>query len=927
MKLLTALTQPVVRAQMPGEKERHARGRWLLLTRVIWIGITLLALGLYVASIPAAFASLHVLCTNAHSVCSNNGYITPGYVRALQALGFSLDTFATYEVALLIVFAVVYVTIGAVLFWHKSDDHMALFASLTLVTFPAAFNYAALSTLPSAWWLPSQFMILLGNCSLFLFFYLFPTGRFVPRWTIFLWVGAIVFWVVDGFFPTLPFRHSFLRNMLFLGFVGSLSLAQLYRYCRVSNTQQRQQTKWVVFSLSLGLGGFLGLHLSSAFFPLLLPPGPRTDVIISTAESLFLLFVPLSIGIAILRSRLFDIDSIINRTLVYGLLTVGVVVLYVLVVGYLGTLFRSRDNVLISLVATGLIAVLFHPFRVFLQRGVNHLLYGQRDEPYTVITRLSQRLEGTVAPDAVLSTIVETVAQALKLPYVALLFKQEEPFSPVGNDVNGLKNSANAPSFAQAEEQASLVQHVSERKEEPFALVARYGRLVGEPLILPLVYQAETVGQLQLAPRTPGEALTPADRRLLDELARQAGLATHAIQLTGALRHSHELLEQRVEERTRELSSLLEISHTVASTLQLKPLLCLVLDQLKTIIGYTSASIFSVEGEYLIFLDSRSPLPEKQGTQLRFPLQSLEHIWQTLTAHKTIILQDIREKTLLAQDIRMTLGDVWKTSFHDVHACLLVPLMLKEQVIGVLVLTSSEENAFTPHHATLALAIANQAAIAMENAHLYEQAQQLAAVNERQRLARELHDSVSQALYGIALGLHTAHIQLDRDPIELPGTLDYLLSLAEAALDEMHALIFELHPEALEREGLVGALFKQGAALQARHGITVQTDLCEEPDLSLTVKQELYRIAQEAMHNTVKHVRANKIELRLSQSSNEVILQVRDDGVGFDPLGSFPGHLGLHTMQERVSSLGGGLQIESSPGQGTSILIRVPEVA
>jgi len=803
-------------------------------------------------------------------------------------LGLSLDIFATYQVALLIVFAVVYTAIGAVLFWRKSDDRMALFASLTLVTFPAAFNYAALATLPSAWWWLSQVVILLGNSSLFLFFYLFPTGRFVPRFTRWLWVGATILWAVTGFFPSLPFRHSFLGNVLFLGFVGSLLVAQLYRYRRVSDAGQRQQTRWVVFGLSIGLGGFLALGLCSTFFPSLFPPGPLTDLITSTAQFLCLLFVPLSIGVAILRSRLFDIDSIINRTLVYGILTVSVVGLYVLVVGYLGTLFRSRDNLLISLVAAGLIAVLFHPLRALLQRGVNHLLYGQRDEPYTVITRLSQRLEVTLAPDVMLSTIVETVAKALKLPYVAILLQQEDTF----------------------------------------ALAARYGQLVGEPLTLPLVYQAETVGQLHLAPRTPGEALTSADRRLLDELARQAGLAAHTIRLTSDLQRSREHLEQRVEERTRELSSLLEISHTVASTLHLKPLLGLILDQLKTVVDYSGSSILAVEGEDLVFLDDRGHASEEQLMQLHFPLTHLGPLWQTMTSRESpIIIRDVREDSPLAQAFRLAVGDPRKTSFHSVRACMIVPLVLRDRVIGMLVLTASEEDAFTQHHSTLALAIATQAAIAIENAQLYEQAQQLAAVEERQRLARELHDSVSQALYGIALGLHTARIQLDRDPGELPESLNYLLSLAEAALDEMRALIFELRPEALEREGLVSALSKQGTALQARYGMIVQTELCEEPNLPLEVKQALYRIAQEAMHNTVKHARARNVELRLSQTANAIILEVRDDGVGFDPLGSFPGHLGLHSMQERLSSLSGTLQIESAPGQGTSILVQVPEAS
>jgi len=137
-------------------------------------------------------------------------------------------------------------------------------------------------------------------------------------------------------------------------------------------------------------------------------------------------------------------------------------------------------------------------------------------------------------------------------------------------------------------------------------------------------------------------------------------------------------------------------------------------------------------------------------------------------------------------------------------------------------------------------------------------------------------------------------------------------------------LIFELRPESLEREGLVAALSRQGTALQARHDITVQADLCEEPALPLKAKQELYRIAQEALHNTVKHAHASKVDLVLHRTANAVFLEVRDDGVGFDPLGSFPGHLGLRSMQERVSNLGGRLQIESAPGQGTHLLTQVP---
>jgi signal transduction histidine kinase len=274
--------------------------------------------------------------------------------------------------------------------------------------------------------------------------------------------------------------------------------------------------------------------------------------------------------------------------------------------------------------------------------------------------------------------------------------------------------------------------------------------------------------------------------------------------------------------------------------------------------------------------------------------------------------------------VRVALGEFAETIFHYVRALLYVPLVLKEQVIGMLVLNSGEVCAFTQHHATLALAIADQAAIAIENARLYEQARALAVLEERQRLARELHDSVSQALYGISLGIHTARIALDRDPGQLAEPLDYVLSLTDAALAEMRALIFELRPESLETEGLVSALTKQAAALHARHHLEVSAKLCDEPDLPLKVKQDLYRIAQEALHNTIKHARASKVNLRLVRTAEGNMLEVQDNGVGFDTTASFPGHLGLHSMRERVMNMGGTFEIESAPGTGTCICVRIP---
>jgi hypothetical protein len=201
--------------------------------------------------------------------------------------------------------------------------------------------------------------------------------------------------------------------------------------------------------------------------PLFIEPGLPAllySVADVTIVTLTYLLIPLAIGAAILRYRLWDIDLIINRTLVYGALTAEVVGLYVLVVGGLGTLLQARGNLLVSIFAAGLVAVLFQPLRDRLHRGVNRrLMYGERDDPYAVLSRLGQRLDATLEPGAVLSAVVQTVAQALKLPYAAIALREHDD-----------------------------------------GVAAAYGSPVDSPIRLPFVYQHETVGQLLLAPRAPG---------------------------------------------------------------------------------------------------------------------------------------------------------------------------------------------------------------------------------------------------------------------------------------------------------------------------------------------------------------------------------------------------------------------------------------
>ena len=388
-------------------------------------------------------------------------------------------------------------------------------------------------------------------------------------------------------------------------------------------------------------------------------------------------------------------------------------------------------------------------------------------------------------------------------------------------------------------------------------------------------------------------------------------------------------LERMVQERTHELSTLLRVSHTVASTLELEPLLGLIMDALKDVVDYDRVGTFILEGE------DRAVLLDYRGEQLSsaLPVYDLGEAYFTremLHDQKPFVLPDTTVDTQLALDFRAVTFWMEYPNRSALASAMAVPLVVKEKSIGFLHLEHPRPNFYTQHHADLALAFAQQAAAAIENARLYQQAQNLAALQERQKLARELHDSVSQALYGMAMGARTARTLLDRRSMEhdsrlaLAEPLDYVLSLADAGLAEMRALIFELRPESLENEGLVAALSKQIAALRARHNLAVEVLAFEEPSAPLEVKEHLYRIAQEALHNIIKHAQAKKVTLALTEHLGVLTLEICDDGLGFEANGSFPGHFGLRTMRERAERLNGSFEVSSAPGEGTRIRVQIP---
>jgi len=373
------------------------------------------------------YGQLQTVCLTTLDQCAP-GQLLPANVQALHQLGLSMEGYAAAVLSWDVAISLLFVLVGALIFWRKSAEWYGLFVSLLLVTFGCSGLDNSLSA-PQAVPPPLVLFTLLSLLqwpAVGVFLATFPTGRFWPRWT---WVIGLL-WLVQLLEFGLPPPYNIADWPGWLGGVnhlvvfGSTAAVQLYRYRRVYTPRQRQQTKWLLFgvamgALTVGLGDILG-----AVVPGLQAPDSPYQLLNVVFVGLEWMAIILALGVAILQYRLWDIDLLINRTLVYGTLSASVVGFYVLVVGYLSALLRTNSNLLISLVATGLVAVLFQPLRGWLQRGVNRLLYGQRDEPYAVVARLGRRLEGTLAPEAMLLAIVETVAQALKLPYAAITLKQ-----------------------------------------------------------------------------------------------------------------------------------------------------------------------------------------------------------------------------------------------------------------------------------------------------------------------------------------------------------------------------------------------------------------------------------------------------------------------------------------------------------------------
>jgi PAS domain S-box-containing protein len=389
-------------------------------------------------------------------------------------------------------------------------------------------------------------------------------------------------------------------------------------------------------------------------------------------------------------------------------------------------------------------------------------------------------------------------------------------------------------------------------------------------------------------------------------------------------KQAEERLEERVKQRTKELSLLLDVSHAVASTLELQPLLQTILEQLKTVVDYSEATLLSIQDGKIVLLDYRGTQSPAQMEKLVQVFEQGASYQQILQLREAVIVDDFHTRPPFFEVYEHLPGEHIEIPINNMRSWMGIPLIAGDRVIGILAVSHSLPNFYKSQHASLAFALANQAAIALENARLYERARSLAALQERQRLARELHDSVSQELYGISLNAQNARETLETHPGEAVEAIKMITQHAEVGMAEMRALLLELRPESLQSEGLIGALSRQVGILRANYRLIVQASFSEEPEISVERKHALYRIAQEALHNVVRHARATTTVLRMALEGRFLLLEVRDDGRGFDPGGNFSGHLGLQSIKERVAALNGTLTINSTPENGTTVSVRIP---
>ncbi|MFZ5809652.1 MAG: histidine kinase [Chloroflexota bacterium] len=399
--------------------------------------------------------------------------------------------------------------------------------------------------------------------------------------------------------------------------------------------------------------------------------------------------------------------------------------------------------------------------------------------------------------------------------------------------------------------------------------------------------------------------------------------------MTDQLKELINSLEQRVEERTRDLQNAnkelnqralqLETSAKVArditSILNIDLLLKRVVELIQESFDFYHVQVFLLEKE-----NNKLVLGASSGDR------KIQHHQIPIDGRSLNSLAILSGNTQVANEVEQTPNFLYDDGLPDTQSEVVIPLRVGGQAIGTLDIHNNQAYAFKDEEIMVLQSLGDQIAIAIENARLYNQSRDLAVLEERNRLARELHDSVTQSLYSLMLLTEGWRRTLNgQEKVDIESYLSRIKEISARSLKEMRLLIMELRPPTLDQEGLVGALQKRLDAVEKRVGIKARVMMEEFCDLPIAVEKELYWIAQEALNNSLKHANASHVTVLINVEGASVILRVIDDGIGFDVQSAqSQGGMGLFNMRERAARLGGSLVIESTIGSGTVVSACVP---
>ena len=466
-------------------------------------------------------------------------------------------------------------------------------------------------------------------------------------------------------------------------------------------------------------------------------------------------------------------------------------------------------------------------------------------------------------------------------------------------------------SYAEMKRYSSDLSH--QRAEQGFDIAEIIeGHLCLYETVLPVIHRESGWDTYDDAALRMGASLDAALRWLVVRFSR-----LYSLTLNVTLQTQVKLLEeqrQQLESRVKEVSALVRSSALITSTLELDRVLTLILEQLAEVVSYDRATIQMLFDGTLRIIAAQGFDDPAEVLGSRFDPRQNALADRLIAGRRPVLLADVStEPSFVAGP-----GDPTKSWVG-------VPLIVRDEVIGALALDKDETAFYDEEDGETIMAFANQAAIAIENARLYDRAREKDILKERNRLARELHDSLSQALFSMVLNAEAAMLVFDTDPAKARRQMQLLYETANGALKEMRSLIFELRPANLEQEGLGAVLAKHAKMMGERYGIDIDVDVKGQGRLALPIEKGLYRVAQEALNNVVKHARATEVKITLTSQEETVTLTVEDNGVGIQPGVTKPNTLGLASMRERVEQLEGTFEIRPSQGgRGTLVRVTVP---